>query len=171
MKKTIVVVGILVCLFAILIIGRSADKKKGVTDLNGVPKSQFSINETAVYEDIHYTVKEVKYTDGSEFKLPPVEKEGYTYIAVTFEVENNSKKKTVRNTDCILRTNETNSEQETGTSIWLTESDLDNNYLEPRQISTKIYFMEVKKSDVAKEYQCYGSWDDNELQMIFDLTK
>lgn len=60
------------------------------TDISGNSKTTFNINETAVYEDVHYTVTNVQYSNGSEWDRPA---SGKQYVIVTVKIENKSTSK------------------------------------------------------------------------------
>lgn len=95
MKK---ILSILVCAFVLLgITGcvSDSDSSSGVTDTNGNKKTSFSINETAVFEDVHYTVTNVEYSNGSEYDTPA---DGKNYVIVTLKIENKSDEKISYNT-------------------------------------------------------------------------
>ena len=65
------------------------------TDTNGNKKTSFSINETAVFEDVHYTVTNVEYPNGSEYDTPA---DGKNYVIVTLKIENKKNEKISYNT-------------------------------------------------------------------------
>ena len=95
MKK---ILSILVCAFVLLgITGcvSDSDSSSGVTDTNGNKKTSFSINETVVFEDVHYTVTNVEYSNGSEYDTPA---DGKNYVIVTLKIENKSDEKISYNT-------------------------------------------------------------------------
>lgn len=59
-------------------------------DNEGKEKTSFNLNETAVYEDVHYTITNVEYSDGNEWDKPA---EGKNYVIVTLLIENKSDSK------------------------------------------------------------------------------
>lgn len=58
-------------------------------------KTSFNINEPAVFEDVHYTVTNVEYSNGDEWDKPA---EGKEYVIVTLKIENKSDSKISYNT-------------------------------------------------------------------------
>ncbi len=95
----------IIVLFAISLTGCKA------RDLDGNVKTEFGIKETAVYKNIYYTVTDVEYTDTLSQGVQTSD-ENKTYIALTFQVENKSKKE-IDVPSCIIITEKTSSEQET----------------------------------------------------------
>lgn len=67
-----------------------SENPNNVTDINGNKKTNFQLNETAVYEDVYYTVTNVEYSNGSEYDKPA---EGKNYVIVTVKIENKSNSK------------------------------------------------------------------------------
>lgn len=94
MKK---ILSVLVCAFVLLgLTGCVSDSEsEGVTDTNGTKKTSFNVNETAVFENVHYTVTNVKYSNGDEFDTPA---NGKNYVIVTLKIENKSEEKISYNT-------------------------------------------------------------------------
>lgn len=73
------------------LVGCSSDTSNNkVTDSNGNEKDSFSLNETAVFKDVSYTVTSVKYSNGTEFDEPA---SGKKFVIVTVKIENKSKEK------------------------------------------------------------------------------
>lgn len=131
----------------ILVISLVGCQNKAV-DLKGNEKTEFGINETAVYKNVYYTVTNLEYTD-QQSNGEKIADSSKTYIALTFQVKNNSKKK-IPTPACILTTDKTSSEQET--ISW--EGDATKIYINPGETINTTYYMEISKEDVAKEYDC-----------------
>lgn len=66
-----------------------------VKDTQGNDKTSFSINETAIYDNVHYTVTNVEYSNGSEWDTPA---DGKNFVVVTIKIENKSDSKISYNT-------------------------------------------------------------------------
>lgn len=90
MKKLLTTVLCFVVLFSLTGCFSDTDTQSGVTDLNGNSKKIFNINETAVFENVHYTVTNVSYSNGDEWDEPA---EGKNYVIVTIKIENKSDSK------------------------------------------------------------------------------
>lgn len=134
-----------------------------VKDLNGNAKNEFGINETAVYKDIYYTVTNTEYTDVVDEST--VEDENNTFFAVVFEVKNNSNKVFDINYECILKTEETSSEELN--NFWTGGELLES--LSVGEKYTRTYYWEISKDDSAQTYWCLVG--QNEVEFTFDLTK
>ncbi len=75
---------ILLIIFGIFsLTGCGADEKTAY-NTNGKKQSEFNMNETAVYNDVHYTISDTKYYTGGN------PKSGYVYLKVSIKVENKS---------------------------------------------------------------------------------
>ena len=151
-------------------------KSNEITNLNGKIKNNFKINETAIYKKVHYTIKDIKYSDGKDYPIPnglELENEDNVFVVLTFEVKNNSKSEIVESRpDCILTTSKNNT-SETANVFWY-GSETREHYLKPWGKSTIVYYIEINKKDYIKEYQCYFKVNSNsnkEKKLIFDLTK
>lgn len=95
MKK---ILSILVCVFVLLgMTGcvSESESSSGVSDVSGNKKTSFNVNETAVFEDVHYTVTNVEYSNGSEWDTPA---DGKNYVILTLKIENKSDSKISYNT-------------------------------------------------------------------------
>ena len=62
--------------------------KSKLTDLNGNVKESFKINETAVYNNINYTITNVEYLDKNN--NISLEISDNLVIAITYQIKNNS---------------------------------------------------------------------------------
>ena len=84
------VLSVIICVLSLsFLVGCTSDSSE-VTDINGNAKSSFNVNETAVYEDVHYTVTNVEYSNGDEYDNPA---DGNNYVVVTVKIENKSDEK------------------------------------------------------------------------------
>ncbi len=138
----------------ILVISLVGCQNKAV-DLKGNKKTEFGINETAVYKDVYYTVTDLEYTD-QQSNGEKIADSSKTYIALTFQIKNNSKKK-ISIPACILTTDKTSSEKET--ISW--EGDATKTSINSGETLTTTYYMEISKEDAAKEYDCYEEFSFN----------
>ncbi len=82
----------LLLLFVCLVTG--CGKKDVLMDVNGVEKSDFTINETAVINDVHYTVTDFEFTN-EKFTLPngheiEFEEGNDTYLIIKLRIDNKS---------------------------------------------------------------------------------
>lgn len=90
MRKFLTVLMCASVLFGVTGCVSDSENSSGVTDVDGNAKTSFNINETAVYEDVYYTVTNVEYSDGSEYDKPA---DGKNYVIVTLKIENKSDSK------------------------------------------------------------------------------
>lgn len=90
MKKFLSFVVSVVILFGMTGCISENSNSNGVSDVNGNVKTSFSLNETAVFEDVHYTVTNVEYSNGDEWDKPS---DGKNYVIVTLKIENKSDSK------------------------------------------------------------------------------
>lgn len=65
----------------------SDTESNNVTDTSNNIKTNFIINETAIFKNVHYTVTDVEYSNGDDWDKPS---EGKNYVIVTIKIENNS---------------------------------------------------------------------------------
>lgn len=87
MKK---ILGIIISFFVLIgITGCISDSEtnKVVTDTDGNSKTIFNLNETAIFDNVHYTVTNIEYSNGEEYDKPA---EGKNYVIVTLKIENKS---------------------------------------------------------------------------------
>lgn len=89
MKKLITIIISIFILFGITGCLSDSDSIE-VTDTNGNQKTSFKLNETAVFEKVHYTVTNVEYSNGSEYDTPA---DGKNYVIITLKIENKSDSK------------------------------------------------------------------------------
>lgn len=68
----------------------SETSNNSVKDINGNEKTSFSLNETAVYNDVEYIVTNVEYSNGDEWDKPA---DGKQFVIVTVSIKNNSSEK------------------------------------------------------------------------------
>lgn len=80
-------------MFIMIILTITGCEKSKLTDLNGNEKSDFSIGETGVYENIEYTIKDVKYYCENDDSKDSEDNINYGIVALTFEIKNSTNKK------------------------------------------------------------------------------
>lgn len=68
----------------------TTDTESGATNIDGNKQDSYNINETAIFNDVHYTVTNVEYSNGDEWDKPA---DGKNYVIVTIKVENKSDSK------------------------------------------------------------------------------
>jgi hypothetical protein len=164
-KLLILIISLLIIFLAIFLNNSSFVKNlfsSKVTDINGNLKTEFAINETAVYKDINYRITNAEYGDVIQGYKPM--DENNTYYSLTFEVQNNSKNTYVPNYECILRTEEVTSEQINTT--WTGDDSSD--HLAVGEDNATTYFWEISKDDKAKTYWCFIY--ESDVEFTFDLT-
>lgn len=93
MKKIIFVFWIMAITF--MLTGCDSNSKNVVHDINGKEKTNFNLNEVAVFKNIHYVVTNVKYSNGSDWDKPA---SGKQFVIVTIKIENKSDSKVTYNT-------------------------------------------------------------------------
>ena len=85
-KKSLFI--LLVAIFVFVLTGCESENSENiVTDSNGKSKTSFTINETAVYNDVYYTVTNVEYSNYDN-----IARRDKIYIIVTLKIENKSDK-------------------------------------------------------------------------------
>ena len=60
------------------------------TDNNESSKYTYSLNESAIYKNVEYTITNVEYSNGNEWDHPS---SGKKYVIITLKIENKSDKK------------------------------------------------------------------------------
>lgn len=95
MKKILSVLLCVFVLFGITGCVSESESSSGVSDASGNEKTSFNVNETAVFENVHYTVTNVKYSNGNEWDNPA---DGKNFVIVTLKIENKSDSKISYNT-------------------------------------------------------------------------
>lgn len=85
---------VVVVLFGLTGCFSTLENEVTVNDINGNSKTIFNINETAVFEDVHYTVTNVEYSKGDDWDKPS---EGKQYVIVTIKIDNKSDSKITYN--------------------------------------------------------------------------
>ncbi len=73
-----------------LIMGMSGCSSDSSNDEESSQKTEYTQDETVTYEDVNYTVTNVKKSAGTEYDTP---KDGYEYVVITIKIENNSDEK------------------------------------------------------------------------------
>jgi hypothetical protein len=166
MKKLIIIlIPVLLVLIIFLITSPFVKDifKEKVTDINGKPKTEFSINETAVYKDIHYRITNTEYGDVIQGYMPMDESK--TYFALTFEIQNNSKKEQYISNYCILKTEKVTSEEIT--TSWIGE-EMPDRIQAIGEKNTVTYLWEISKDDKALSYWCPSI--ETDIEFTFDLA-
>ena len=95
MKKILTIILGIIMLFNLTGCFSTVELNDGATDASGNSKDSFNINETAVFNDVHYTVTNVSYSNGDEWDQPS---DGKEYVIVTVKIENKSDSKISYNT-------------------------------------------------------------------------
>ncbi len=133
---------------------------KEMTDLSGKEKSLFEINEDAIYKDINYRITKVDYLyeDGYGYELK--DKENNVILAITFEIENNSKNKY--------------SVATVEPSLTVDDKDI-NSYTyvrEPEDISNNAYFISPSETFQETDYfEISNNYEDIEYKLIIDKNE
>lgn len=98
MKKLL---SILLCTFVLIgvtgCISYTDDSSESTesTETTETNEKTYGLNETAVYNDVHYTVTNVEYSNGTQYDKPA---DGMNYVIVTLKIENKSDSKISYNT-------------------------------------------------------------------------
>ena len=74
-------------MLCILFVTGCTEERTKVTDINGNEKSSFNLTETAVYENVEYSVTNTKFSSGDEWDKPST---GNEFIIITLKIVNNS---------------------------------------------------------------------------------
>ncbi len=159
MKK---ILSVLVCAFVLLgLTGCVSDSESGgVTDTNGTKKTSFNVNETAVFENVHYTVTNVEYSNGDEFDTPA---NGKNYVIVTLKIENKSEEKISYNTyDWKMVNSQGQEDDETITTI-NNETSLNSGDLAAGGTKTGTLVYEESKDETSLKLLYYSNslFDEN----------
>lgn len=160
MKKLLTMVLCLVLLFGLTGCFSDSDTQSGATDLNGNPKKSFNINETAIFENVHYTVTNVSYSNGDEWDKPA---EGKNYVIVTIKIENKSDSKISYNTfDWSMVNSQGQEDDETFTTID-TDTNLGSGELMSGGTKTGTIVFEQSKDETSLKLLYYANslFDEN----------
>lgn len=160
MKK---ILGIIMCSFALFGVTGCVSEtgsSNSVTDKNGNEKTSFQLNETAVFEDVHYTVTNVEYSKGSEYDKPA---EGKNYVIVTLKIENKSDSKISYNTfDWKMINSQGQEDNETFTTV-NSDTSLSSGDLAAGGTKTGTLVYEQAKDETSLKLLYYSNsfWDEN----------
>lgn len=155
--------GIVVCSFVLFGVTGCVSESvtsNSVTDTEGNEKTSFQLNETAVFEDVHYTVTNVKYSKGSEYDKPA---EGKNYVIVTLKIENKSDSKISYNTyDWKMINSQGQEDGETFTTV-NSDTSLSSGDLAPGGNKTGTLVYEQAKNETSLKLLYYSNsfWDEN----------
>lgn len=159
MKK---ILSVLVCAFVLLgLTGCVSDSESGgVTDTNGTKKTSFNVNETAVFENVHYTVTNVEYSNGDEFDTPA---NGKNYVIVTLKIENKSEEKISYNTYDWKMVNSQGQEDDETTTTINNETSLNSGDLAAGGTKTGTLVYEESKDETSLKLLYYSNslFDEN----------
>lgn len=159
MKKKTLVILLISIVFGLT--GCFSDtNNNAVKDINGNEKTTFNINETAVYEDVHYTVTNVKYSNGDNWDTPAAGKE---YVVVTIKIENKSESKISYNVfDWKMLNSQGQEENEAFTTID-TDTNLGSGDLVPGGTKTGTIVFEEPKNETSLKLEYFNNilFDEN----------
>ena len=158
MKKIITIIISLFIIFSTS--GCTETANNVVTDINGIEKTSFTINETAIYEDVHYTVTNVEYSNGNDWDKPS---EGKNYVIVTIKIENKSNEKISYNgLDWTMLNSEGQEDSETFSTID-SDTNLGSGDLASGGSKTGTLVFEENKSDTSLKLLYYNNmfFDEN----------
>lgn len=138
----------------------SEDISQGVTDAKGNEKKSFNINETAVYNDVHYTITNVEYSNGDEWDSPA---QGKQYVIVTVKIENKSEEKISYNTYDWTMLNSQGQENEEALAIIDSDTNLGSGELIAGGSKTGTMIFEEDKNETSLKLLYYSDifWDEN----------
>lgn len=160
MKK---ILSILVCAFVMLGMtgcGSNSESSNKVTDINGNSKTSFNLNETAVFENVHYTVTNVEYSNGSEYDKPA---NGKNYVIVTLKIENKSNSKISYNTYDWKMVNSQGQEDDETFAIINNDTSLNSGDLTANGTKTGTLIYEEPKNETSLKLLYYSNslFDEN----------
>ena len=126
----------------------------GVTDINGNEKISFAVNETAVYENVYYTVTNVKYSNGDDWDTPA---SGNHYVIVTLKIENKSDSKISYNALDWHIINSLGQEDSEAFTTIDTDTNLSSGDLAPNGTKTGTLVFEQPKNDTSLKLLYYSN--------------
>lgn len=140
---------------AFLMIGLTGcSSSVGVTDLNGNEKTSFNVNETAVYEGVHYTITNVSYSNGDEWNVPA---SGNNYVIISLKIENKSDSKISYNSfDWQIINSQGQEDDEAFTTID-SDTNLGSGDLAPNGIKTGTLVFEEPKNETSLKLLYYSN--------------
>ncbi len=167
MKKKLLI-GVLFCLmvFGLTTGCSSTEESSKVKDLNGNSKTLFSVNETAVYDGVNYTVTNVEYSNGGEWDKPA---DGKQYVIVTIKIENKSDSKISYNVyDWKMLNSQGQEDTESFTTID-SDTNLSSGDLAAGGTKTGTIVFEESKDESSLKLQYYSNslFDENST---FEIT-
>ena len=134
--------------------------ESNVTDIEGNSKFSFAINETARFDDVYYTVTNVKYSKGNEWDKPS---DGNQYVIVTLKIENKSDSKISYNVfDWAMVNSQGQEDEETFTTID-SDTNLGSGELISGGTKTGTIVFEESKNETSLKLQYYENsfFDEN----------
>ena len=158
MKKFLTLLISILVLFGVT--GCFSEEVDEVTDKNGNAKNSFNINETAVFNDVHYTVINVEYSNGDDWDKPA---EGKQYVIVTLKIENKSDEKISYNVYDWTMLNSQGQEDESSFSTIDNDTNLSSGELVSGGSKTGTIVFEEDKNDTSLKLLYYNDifWNEN----------
>lgn len=131
-----------------------------VQDLDGNSKTTFKVNETAVYDDVNYTVTNVEYSNGTEWDKPA---SGNHYVIVTIKIENKSDSKISYNVFDWKMLNSQGQEDEESFTTIDSDTNLSSGDLAVGGTKTGTIVFEEPRNDTSLKLQYYSNsfFDEN----------
>lgn len=138
----------------------SEEDSGSVTDISGSAKTSFNINETAVYNDVYYTITNVEYSNGDDWDSPA---EGKQYVIVTINIENKSEDKISYNTYDWTMLNSQGQEDEESFTIIDSDTNLGSGELIAGGSKTGTIVFEENKNESSLKLLYYSDifWNEN----------
>lgn len=158
MKKFLTLLISILVLFGVT--GCFSEEVDEVTEKNGNAKNSFNVNETAVFNDVHYTVINVEYSNGDDWDKPA---EGKQYVIVTLKIENKSDEKISYNVYDWTMLNSQGQEDESSFSTIDNDTNLSSGELISGGSKTGTIVFEEDKNDTSLKLLYYNDifWNEN----------
>lgn len=154
MKKILHILLCSIVVFGLTGCFSDVQSENSVTDNNGNNKTSFNLNETAVFENVHYTVTDVEYSNGNEWDSPA---EGKEYVIVTLKIENKSDSKISYNTYDWKILNSQGQEDDETIAIINSDTSLDSGDLAPGGTKTGTLIYEEPKNESSLKLLYYSN--------------
>lgn len=151
--------GFIACIISIFLLAGCDDLASENNNSSENKKFTYSMNETATYKGVEYTVTNVEYSDGSEWDNPP---EGKKFVIVTIKIDNKSDKKISYNAlDYKMLNSQGQEDDETFTTI-NNDTSLNSGDLAPGGSKTGTLVFEEDANETSLKLEYYPSMlDDN----------
>ena len=148
------------CVIGLVATGCTDTEEVGVTNIDGTEKTSFALNETAIFEDVHYTVTDVEYSSGDDFDKPA---EGKEYVIVTIKIENKSDSKISYNEFDWKMLNSSGQEDDTAFAIVDSDTTLSSGDLNADGVKTGTLVFEQTIDDSSLKLLYYDNslFDEN----------